>query len=64
MLKKHRLWAPRPPLGGSGPHPGSEGCVINLHGYDKQRVILLTGYTTLCLVLLWLTTLGRFTRHG
>jgi hypothetical protein len=23
--------------GGFGPHPGSEGCVINLHGYDRQK---------------------------
>jgi hypothetical protein len=30
------------PVGGSGPHPGSKRCVINLHRHDRQKVILLT----------------------
>jgi hypothetical protein len=38
--------------------------VINLHGYDRQKVILLTGPTSLRLVLLWLTILGRLMGHG
>jgi hypothetical protein len=29
--------------GGSGPLLGAEGCIVNMHGYDRQRVILLTG---------------------
>jgi hypothetical protein len=32
----------RPPQGGSSPHPGSKGCVVNLHRHDRQKVILLT----------------------
>jgi hypothetical protein len=36
---------PPNPIGGSGLHPGSERCVLNLHGYDRQKVILLTGLT-------------------
>jgi hypothetical protein len=40
------------PHGGSGPHLGSEGRAVNLHGYDRQRVILLTGPATERLVLL------------
>jgi hypothetical protein len=32
-----------PAGGGSDPHPGSKGCVVNLHRHDKQKVILLTG---------------------
>jgi hypothetical protein len=36
----------RPPQGGgSGPHPGSKRCVVNLHRHDRQKVILLTGPT-------------------
>jgi hypothetical protein len=37
--------SPPNPIGGSGLHPGSERCVLNLHGYDRQKVILLTGLT-------------------
>jgi hypothetical protein len=29
--------------GGSGPHLGSERCVVNLHRHDRQKVIMLTG---------------------
>jgi hypothetical protein len=34
----------RPPWGGgtTGLHPGFERCVVNLNGYDRQKVILLT----------------------
>jgi hypothetical protein len=35
--------APPPRGGGSGLHPRSERCVVNMHGYDRQKVILLTG---------------------
>jgi hypothetical protein len=28
---------------GSGPHPGSKRYVVNLHRYDRQKVILLMG---------------------
>jgi hypothetical protein len=55
---------PPGPHGGAGPHLGSEGCVVNLHGHDRQRVILLTGPTTLRLVLVWLTTLDQLMWHG
>jgi hypothetical protein len=34
---------PRRGGGGSGPHPGSKRCVVNLHRHDRQKVILLTG---------------------
>jgi hypothetical protein len=34
---------PPGPLGGSGLHPRSKRCVVNLLGYDRQKVILLTG---------------------
>jgi hypothetical protein len=47
---------PPDPHGGSGLHPGSERFVINLYGYDRQKIILLTGPTSLCLVMLWLLT--------
>jgi hypothetical protein len=40
------------PHGGFGPYLGSEGCVVHLHGYDRQRVILLMSPATLRLVLL------------
>jgi hypothetical protein len=43
-IKKHR-WCPPGPHGGSGLHPRSEICVVNLHGYDTQKVILLIGPT-------------------
>jgi hypothetical protein len=38
---------PLVPGGGgvSGPHPGFKRCVLNLHGYERQKVILLTGPT-------------------
>jgi hypothetical protein len=49
--------------GGSGLHLRFERCFVNLHMYDRQKVILLTGPTYLCLVLLWLTTLSRITGH-
>jgi hypothetical protein len=55
---------PPGPHGGSDPHSGCEQCAINLHGYDRQGVILLTGPITLRLVLLWLRDLGRLTGHG
>jgi hypothetical protein len=32
--KKHRQRGPRP-LWGSNLHPGSERCVVNLHGYHR-----------------------------
>jgi hypothetical protein len=35
--------APAGEGGGSGPHPGSKRCVVNLHRHDRQKVILLTG---------------------
>jgi hypothetical protein len=31
--------------GGSGLHLGSKRCVVNLHGYQRQKVILLMGPT-------------------
>jgi hypothetical protein len=31
------------PSWGSGLHPGSERCVVNLHGYEREKIILLTG---------------------
>jgi hypothetical protein len=35
---------PQAPVGGgSDLHQGSEMCVINLHGHNRQKVILLTG---------------------
>jgi hypothetical protein len=57
---------PPSPRGGGGVsrHSGYEECVVNLHGYDRQRVILLMGPALLRLVLLWLTTLSRLTGHG
>jgi hypothetical protein len=30
---------------GSDLHSGSERCVVNLHGYDRQKVIMHTGST-------------------
>jgi hypothetical protein len=37
---------PRGPHGGAfGLNPGSEICVVNLHGYERQKIILLTGLT-------------------
>jgi hypothetical protein len=33
---------------GSDLYLGSERCVVNLHGYDRQKVILLMGPTSLC----------------
>jgi hypothetical protein len=43
--KKRRRQAPERPTsqGGSGPHPGSKMCVVNLHRHDRQKVILLMG---------------------
>jgi hypothetical protein len=35
--------------GGSGLHLGSERCVVNLHGYDTQKVILFTDLILLAL---------------
>jgi hypothetical protein len=55
--------APGPPWG-SSLQSGSGRCVINLHGYDRQKVILLTGPTSLRLVLLCPTILGRFMGMG
>jgi hypothetical protein len=40
--KKCQWWA-LCPYGGFGPHPGSARCVVNMHGYDRQKAILLTG---------------------
>jgi hypothetical protein len=50
--------------GGSGLHPGSKRCVVNLHGQDRQKVILLTSPTSPHLVLLWMTILTQFMGHG
>jgi hypothetical protein len=50
-VKKYQRQPPGP-LGGSDPYLGSERCVVNLHGYDRHIVILLTGLATLDLVLL------------
>jgi hypothetical protein len=60
------------PLGGDDKDSGAltinaEKCrrrAVNLHGHDRQKVILLTGPTSLRLVLLWLMILSRFTGMG
>jgi hypothetical protein len=55
--------------GGSGLHPRSKKCVVNLHGYDRQKLIVLTGPTYLRLVMLWrrrlagLCGIGNSVRH-
>jgi hypothetical protein len=36
---------PPSPRRGSGLHPGPVRCIVNLRGYDRQKVILLTGPT-------------------
>jgi hypothetical protein len=50
--------------GDSGPHPGFEICVVNLHRHDRQKVILFTCLFSLHLVLLWLTILSRLQGMG
>jgi hypothetical protein len=36
---------PPSPHGGSALHPRSEMCVVNMHGYERQKVILHMGPT-------------------
>jgi hypothetical protein len=55
---------PGPHGGVSGLHSGSKRCDVNLHVYDRQKIILRMGPTPLCLVLLWLKILSRLTGHG
>jgi hypothetical protein len=44
--KKHQQWALGPcGGGGSDLHQGSKRCVVNLHEYERQKVILLMGPT-------------------
>jgi hypothetical protein len=62
--KKHRSWAPWPPWGGgSSLHPGSERCIVSLHGQHRLKKLYSQISFSLLLVLLCLTILGRIMGH-